>query len=201
MRQRSYYSIADVTTGLYTFGGEWMYADGTEYIGAYHTYNTGESYTQPSWNDSSIKLVLYEDITSSTYRYKQTKTIETKFDSFTSKKLNITKHDVDMGVVNRYFIKKINEPMIYEIGQTDYNKWTNKQLDTNLYVAVELPWAIAGPIEDTYVNGVMNIGVVTYNTRQVKLAEQTIPTISDHLSNLTEYYMDTTYTVAKDING
>jgi len=38
------YIIPDgqIQKGLYTQVGEWMFEDGTEYIGDYHKYTTGE---------------------------------------------------------------------------------------------------------------------------------------------------------------
>ena len=42
-RERIYYPVGSISSGLYTNGGELMEKDGTPYVGQYHTYkNTKE---------------------------------------------------------------------------------------------------------------------------------------------------------------
>ena len=45
-RKRVYYTKAQITDGLLTRGNEWMFIDGTEYIGQYHSYTTGEIFSE-----------------------------------------------------------------------------------------------------------------------------------------------------------
>lgn len=201
MRQRAYYSLDEIVTGLYTFGGELMYETGVEYVGPYHRYITGEIYTQPDWDDAlSVKLLPYEDVTTEQYQYKKLNSIKTTYQTFISKKPNLTKQDYDDGIIYRYFIKKVNESLIYEVEQNDYINWTAKKIDPNLYVAVELPWIIAGNLNDAYEGPVLIPGVVTQNQQIITEAEKTISGISKVLNNLTEFYTDTEYTVPPDIN-
>ena len=55
-RIKLYYDSTEITNNLYTTGSELMTELGTNYIGLYHLYNTGETYTGPIWNPiTSIK--------------------------------------------------------------------------------------------------------------------------------------------------
>ena len=59
-RKRIYYTKAQVTTGLYTEGNEWMFIDGEEYIGQYHKYTTEEVFSEPNFvKDKSRILIPY----------------------------------------------------------------------------------------------------------------------------------------------
>ena len=48
-RRKIYYPEGQIQKGLYTEGLEWMLEDGTEYIGDYHKYITGEVYTKSAF--------------------------------------------------------------------------------------------------------------------------------------------------------
>ena len=62
-RKRIYYTKAQITEGLVTNGGEWMFTDNTEYIGQYHTYTTGEVFSEASYvKDKSRILIPYINI-------------------------------------------------------------------------------------------------------------------------------------------
>jgi hypothetical protein len=62
-RRRIYYPEGKIQKGLYTIGKQWMTEDGKEYIGGYHTYTTGEVFTQASYvRDVSKKLIPYKDV-------------------------------------------------------------------------------------------------------------------------------------------
>ena len=59
-RLRLHYTPNQITKALYTTGSEWQTESGTEYIGLYHTYTTGEVYSESEWNSkTSIKLIEY----------------------------------------------------------------------------------------------------------------------------------------------
>jgi len=45
-RKRHYYTKAQIESGLMTDGKEWMFIDGTEYIGQYHKYTTKETFSE-----------------------------------------------------------------------------------------------------------------------------------------------------------
>lgn len=201
MRQKAYYTKDEITPNLYTIGGEWMTTDDVEYKGLYHTYITGETYTQGTWNPkTSVKLIAYDFIAPDAKTFKQLTNIEVKYDSVQPYSVVVTEQDRDVGFILRYFIKKINENKITEIDAEQYKAWLGNQIDNNLYVAAEVVWRITGNQRTEYVNGVQIPGVVESNLQRTQLTEQTIPGISSKLSNPLEYYSDTDITVPRDIN-
>jgi hypothetical protein len=202
MRQKAYYTKDEITANLYTMGGEWMTTDDVEYKGLYHTYATGEIYTQGTWNqNTSVKLIPYERIDPAAKIFKQLTNIDVKYDSIQTYVVNVTEQNRLDGYISRYFIKKINETSITEIDSTQFNAWISGQIDNNVYVAVEIIWRITGNQTTQYVNGVQLPGVSESNLQRIQNAERVIPGISSKLSNPLEYYSDVTYNVPRDING
>ena len=70
-----------------------------------------------------------------------------------------------------------------------------------MYIAVQLQWFITGNIDDSTIRGVFIPGVISKNKSAVNIASNTIPDITLILTNLTQYYTDTDYSVPVDING
>ena len=202
MRQKAFYTKDEITTNLYTTGEEWMTEDAVEYKGLYHTYATGETYTEGSWNqNSSVKLIPYEFVQPDALAYKKLTNIEVKFDSIKPSAVTITEQNREDGYVTRYFIKKINETSILEIDKTQYDAWVSKKIDNNLYVATEIVWKITGNRNTELVRGGQLPGVIEVNLSNVSRANQIVPGISSKLTNLLQYYSDTDITVPRDING
>lgn len=203
LRKRTYYSENEITTNLYTSGKEWMLQqDNTEYIGLYHRYLTGEVFTEPKWTPPlSKKLIPYTEVDTKTYVYTSLKPeIVTKYESAAAAYPNITADDKKAGFVTRYFIKRYDYKLALEITEADYQKWQNADLDPILYQAVKVKWIITGPKQTTTINGIKTLGVFEQNTKTITELEQTIPGISNTLSNPLQYYTDTDFVVPKDIN-
>jgi hypothetical protein len=115
--------------------------------------------------------------------------------------VTISKNDISIGYITRYFIKKINNESIIEINQTQYNAWLQDVIEKKMHIAISLTWYISGAIEDK-TSGVVTIpGVVSKNQKQVSYANKTLPGVSNMLTNLIEYYTDNDYSVPVDING
>jgi len=57
-RKKIYYPEGQIQKGLYTEGREWMLEDGTEYIGDYHKYITGEVFTKSSFIKNVSQLLI-----------------------------------------------------------------------------------------------------------------------------------------------
>ncbi len=204
MRIRSYYSDNEIIPNLYTFGKEWQNPDGTEYVGLYHKYiTTDEIYTEPTWNQNkSVKLSEYTEIPPAVKLYKKlnsnivigTQTITALF-SFKP-----TLQDYSTGYITRYFLKKVNEDVIYEVDDIHYFDHLSNVIDVHLYNGTAVTWYITGDTTDT-INGTTTIpGVITKNRQAIKDAEKDVPGISKLITNLLEYYEDTDYVVPKDIN-
>jgi hypothetical protein len=195
MRQKSYYPTAEIKLNLYTTGSEWQTIDGVEYIGLYHMYATGEAYTEPNWvQDKSKKLVKYittttRDITYSTLKPSIVSKSITPLPTIPSSTTN---------TITRYFIQRYDS-LPYEIDITQYQQWISNSIDRVIYTAVAFEWVTSGPINDTVVNGTLQLGVRSKNQKSVKLVANTMPRLTDVITNFTEFYNNSANT-PKDIN-
>jgi hypothetical protein len=74
-RSRTYYPDNFITKNLFTSGKEWMkLEDWSEYIGSYHQYITGETYTESEWNPmKSVRLTRYKERGKSYFKYVELK--------------------------------------------------------------------------------------------------------------------------------
>ena len=202
MRQKAYYTADETFYNLYTTGQEWMTEDFVEYKGAYHSYITGETYTQSTWRPGvSVKLIKFEQPDPATIQYKKLNDVNVKYKTIVSFYPVITKTNLAAKYIIRYFIKKINETTIIEIDEPQYADWVNKKIDPNLYVAVKLIWQIAGSLTSTNTNGALFPSVAAANQQRVNIAERTMPGLSAKLTNLIEFYSDTDYIAPVDINS
>ena len=195
------YTPKEITTDLYTFGLEWMTDKFKEYKGLYHTYTTGEVYTEPMWhNAKSIPLIPYANTTSIAYQYKQLKPkIKTKYKTVYPVKITIDIADIKKTYITRYFLQKQTDYSIIEINLDQLNDLDSDIIDPNLYTSVKLKWYIAGPLLDTG-TGIKTRGVLTKNQLEVNVAEKVMTGIRSRLINLSEYYTDTDFKVPADIN-
>lgn len=201
-RLKLYYPVEEITNNLYTFGSELMMEDGTEYIGPFHRYITGEVYTGSTWNaKSSKKLVAFKQQNKITIYNTLKPNIKVKHITPKRIPIQITSTDITRGSVQRYFIRKQNETIVFEIDAAQYSKWSNNQIDNKIYTATQLEWFITGNMQDTKNGNVMIPGVITKNTQQIKAAARTIPELTTILSNPLEFYSDTDYIAPIDING
>ena len=203
-RLKLYYPVDEITPNLFTQGKEFMTEDNVEYIGGYHRYITGEIYTESNWNvRKSKRLIKYvENVTKQTFIYDTLKpNLTLEYIQPNAHSVTISKNDIGIGYITRYFIKKINNESIIEINQTQYNAWLQDVIEKKMHIAISLTWYISGAIEDK-TSGVVTIpGVVSKNQKQVSYANKTLPGVSNMLTNLIEYYTDNDYSVPVDING
>jgi hypothetical protein len=204
-RKQIYYTKAQVKEGLITAGKEWMFTDGTEYIGQYHTYTTGEVFSLARYIvDKSKKLIPYVEPTeedSNTIN----KAVNFEYDaikriSVTNSKTPIpriitpTQSDYNRGYITRYFVKKINETLILEINLDDFNEvGSDGGLDVNIWKPFSLKWKISGPISDALdTNGnIVEYGVVDTNKRTLDVYERNYKGITQYFNNnLTQFYQN-----------
>jgi len=202
MRNRLHYTPNQITPNLYTTGSQWMTEDGVEFLGPYHTYTTGEIYSQSKWNaKTSKKLVPFVLESTANYVYKQLKTIQTKFDTPQFTQPIITIQSRNAGFISRYFLKKANESVINEVDETQYDKWGIQKIDSNIWNATQITWYITGNLRDEMQRGVLVRGVIEKNLQEIQRAEIEVPGISLVLTNPVQYYSDTDFVVPKDINS
>jgi hypothetical protein len=201
-RLRLHYTPNQITKGLYTTGSVWQTELGLEYIGAYHTYVTGEVYSESEWNSTkSVKLIpiVYEEKTVTAY--KQLKTITPGKRTPQSYTPIVTQNDRVAGFITRYFIKKTNELKIIEINLEQFNAYLSNEFDKNLYQTISIKWIITGSLETQYKNGVKIPSVAQQNLTAIQVAQQTMPGIISILTNPIQYYSDVDIIVPRDING
>ena len=185
MRQKTYYTVDEITNNLYTTGSAWMNESGVEYIGLYHQYSTGETYTQPVWSyNNSVKLIKYENVKLDVATYKKLKSIRTTYENFVPYTVKLTAYDINNGFISRFFIQKINELSVIEIDSATFIKWQSKEIDPNIYVAVQLIWYISGTLTDETQGSVYMPSITTLNTIAIQNAKQTIRNIDTILTNL-----------------
>lgn len=203
MRNKLRYTIDEITIDLYTPGGQFMTEDNMEYIGAYHRYITNEIYTGSVWNaKTSMKLVPFVKTKTDNLVYRGLKSnLITKYHTPAATTITITEQQRMASAITRYFMKKTNDTHIFEIDERTYTLWQTKRVDPLVYLATEIIWQIAGPINDETVAGVSILGVRTKNLNQLKLKEATLPGISLKLTNPIELYTDIDFKVPKDINS
>lgn len=201
-RLRLHYTPNQITKALYTTGSEWQIESGAEYIGPYHTYTTGEVYSETEWNpQKSIKLLPFVTESKDVSAYKQLKTITVQTQTPQSYTPIVNQNDRVAGFITRYFIKKTNESKIIEIDLQQYNAYLAKQIDKNLYQTIAIKWIITGPFETQYKNGVEIPSVMQQNLNAIRVAQETMPGINIVLANPIQFYSDVDIIVPKDING
>tara|TARA_B110000444_G_scaffold252457_1_gene281817 strand:+ start:427 stop:1083 length:657 start_codon:yes stop_codon:yes gene_type:complete len=211
-RKRIYYTKAQISTGLYTTGSEWMYIDGEEYIGQYHKYTTNETFTHSNFvKDKSRQLVPYiatisiEDSleqfggipldTSKNFIYDNLKQVDfkksaTPNDSITSP----TDKDFRRGYMERIFASKVNDNMVIELSKDAYDKrGDDGGLDLVLWTVFKVRWKVSGPKYDIIdkKRGIRKeSGIIDTNLRTVTTLAEKYPSILDILSNFEEFSGD-----------
>lgn len=188
-----YYPKTHIVNNLYTEGKEWMYEDGTEYSGYYHRYIDGVRMSGAVFQRGySKKLIPYVDIAA------QPETVI--YDSL-KKKVNYIapvqtytipdEDDYSNGKFTRYFIKRRNYSTfqdIMEIDKRQFRLWKKRNMGINetLYVAIELPWKLTGPLHDEVVGINTTYGVYDTNSRAVKLWNSKFLGLDNFLTDYTE---------------
>ena len=176
-----YYPKNRIETNLYTRGGEFSVTlTGQEYKGYYYKLYNGTYFTGKTPNDkpnqeliplvpepveeNPLIVTLSQDSNVNLRRYTSLLR-ETPSD----KKLPTpyypkpTKQDYELGEIQRYFSKKINEVVFIEINQTDFNnlKEENSAYLWQYYTTFSIPWEISGKKDE----------VESINKKIVALAE------------------------------
>ena len=202
MRKKIYYSNSEITENLYTPGQQWMTEDSVEYIGLYHSYSTGEVYTEEKWKpNQSKKLLKFEPQITNNILYRNNKPrLKTKFISPVPYFISITTADIQNKFVTRYFLQKTNQPQVIEIDKRQFDFWTENKIDQAIYNGVAIKWKITGNANTITVNSAKQIGVIEFNSEQIRLAKKKLSGIETKLTNPLELYVDTTIIVPPAIN-
>ena len=202
MRKKIYYSKSEIIENLYTPGQQWMTENLQEYTGLYHRYTTGEVYTEEKWKpNQSKKLVKFIPQVTNNITYKNLKqNFKTKYITPTKYFVSITSTDIQNKFITRYFLQKTNQPEVIEIDNTQFKLWSENKIDRAMYSGVSVKWKITGNPYTVTINGAKQLGVIEFNTEQIRESKKTSPAIETKLSNPLELYVDTTIIVPPSIN-
>jgi len=197
-RLKIYYPENQIIRNLTALPKQWMLEDGTEYVGPYHRYSSGEVYTESGWNEfQSKKLIPYRITYQSPGNLTYDKLTKTKVLGFTAPTYYfpiLTEDDYVNGTVDRYFVQRRNltNPVysIIEVSQNQFNtiKLTGDGINGNLYSGIILPWKLTGPRFDVVsAEGVrLEPGVESTNKRVVDINSIKMPGIENYLTDYIE---------------
>lgn len=184
-RRKIYYPEGQIVKGLYTKGKQYMFEDGVEYIGPYHTYpTTGEIFTDSAYiKNVSKKLIPYLDLKEAEVRQKW------EYDKLASSlpkpfhfpmygKPTPNETDYSVGFFYRFFVKKYHSDLITEVNSIQYGK-----AQVEHYAKIKIPWKLTGPKNDTN----NKVGVLDTNRRIVYGVDTKIQGMISYVSNYTEY--------------
>jgi len=202
MRRRLYYTDKQIVKNLHTTGSEWQTTEGNEYIGLYHTYVTGEVFTEPEWNETKSKpLVKFEVKDQNVIKYQAVNNVQVKFETPTPAIIQVTNEERTSGYKTRYIANKYNEPTLFEVDKLQFDKWLENKIDQNVWQVIPVHWKISGPLTTQIQGAVTIVGVREQNTKTIIDLESRIPGISKLLNNPIQYYTDVEFIVPRDINS
>ena len=200
-----YYPLSQITSNLYTNGGEYVYKNTQEnYIGYYWKTSSGKIYTGKTPQDiptselvstnnfplpltiqnSSIPVVINQN--------NNTNVDYINFQSVDPNQITLTptyyptqptQQDYQIGEFRRYFCKKTNEIQYIEISKDQFDLLVAKdpQILWQLYFPFFIPWDITGNKEQV---ARTNKNIVDLTMKNLKL-----PRFNDYLKNdYTKYY-------------
>jgi hypothetical protein len=200
-----YYPLSQITSNLYTNGGEYVYKSNQEnYIGYYWKTSNGQIYTGKTPQDTpTFELISVNNFTlplaiqnsSIPVVINQNNNVNVDYINFQSVNPNQitltpiyyptqpTQQDYQIGEFRRYFCKKTNEIQYIEISKDQFDLLVAKdpQILWQLYFPFFIPWDITGNKEQV---ARTNKNIVNLTIKNLKL-----PRFNDYLKNdYTKYY-------------
>ena len=179
----TYYPKSQIKTNKSTNGGEFVRTDNNQiYKGYYWQTSNGQYFTGKNPNDlPTIKILPIEQPKESTPLETTTEWVEDYPSKLTNStpglppknfKTQPTDENYKVGEFERYFTKKSNQNIYFEIAKDDYTKLSSKnpQIQYQLYIPIKISWQLVG---DSY----------QVNKNTVKLTEQT-----QKLPGFTKYF-------------
>ena len=194
----AYYPKSQITTNLYTNGGELTRTDNNEtYKGYYWTNSSGEYYSgKTPYDTPSIELSknpLPKQLSPTDVTYTEGPTELNPSPEWLVNYRSLTKtspgklpqkyttlpveSDYELGEFQRYFTKKRNQNTYFEISKEDYKLLLSQdnQIQYQLYLPILLSWRISGDKNEVY----------NTNKNTVKLTENRLK-----LAGFTQYFKD-----------
>ena len=185
----AYYPKSQITTNLYTNGGEFTRTDTNEiYIGFYWKNSSGECFSGKTPSDKpSVELTKFplpKELTSKDVTYAEGPAelnpspkwlidyrdlSKSPPGKIPQKYQNIpTEKDYELGEYQRYYTKKRNQNSYFEISKEDYTLLleNNSKIQYQLYLPITLSWVISGDIKEVERT---NKSTVSLTERRLKL--------------------------------
>lgn len=199
----SYYPLSQVTSNLYTNGGEFVYINTlTPYVGYYWKNSKGKYYTGKTPQDVPTReLTVYSDPVNETFNNANTPSPVSKVNYLstydTLKSINSfkvtyapsysptlpTQQDYTNGEMRRYFCKKTNEIIYLEVSKDTYDKLVGQdsQILWQLYQPFNLPWQLSGSKEQVF--------TINKNIVELTSVKQKLSMLAEYLKmDFTKYY-------------
>jgi len=187
-----YYPLNKIFPNLFTSGNQFVLStSGKDYKGFYYSTYDGKYFTGKTVDPSSEELI------SVTSAQKSTLSLGTKsYDELSNSKqpsvipisaISIpTPEDYKNGYYYRYFTKRVNGDLstIQEVSKDTYDKVSPNPL----YNRIQVQWFLSGPIEDTYISGMLVLGVSNHNIKTVTQAVRQMQYLDQYLTNPIQYY-------------
>ena len=180
-----HFALSDITTGLYTKGGEYIdYETNTNYIGLYHILPTGAAWSGASPQRKVSKLLIktsYE-LSPAALTYNKINGIySNKYVNPINMQPIITDKDYGKGFIYRFFCQKRNNPFttIFEIDTDQYstinsNGWPG--INKVIWNDIQIKWYIAGDLSQSF------------NMATINNSEKDFPGLSKYLTNYLEFH-------------
>lgn len=100
----------------------------------------------------------------------------------------VTKKDAENKFINRYFVKKANEPsLIYETNKSTFETFSKNPF----FVTVKLKWVVVGK-KDSYLKAgtsIQFLGVADLNEREVSKADLTFGGLFNYIKDYLEFWV------------
>jgi len=183
MALQSFYIQSQILSGLYTAGGQWQLADGTEYVGPYHQYiNDKLTYSQSRFLKGVSKqlfpLITDPNINEYNKASKQVGKIwATPIYYFPT----VTEQHITQGWMPRYIVQVRNNPnnTIIEINEVQFNNIGTPVtgLDDSRYKSIEIRWRITGTAME----------IANSNRQMLVIKNQDFPGLTNYFTNLVEF--------------
>lgn len=159
----------------YTNGGEFTKtSNNQEYIGSYFDTSDGNSFAGTPQNPISLQPITTTSINTELEPVAEWTVENTGYQINTEAGLSPqnlkpqpTQTDIENGVFPRFFVKKRNESVIFEINREQYDMIQNKstRIQWQLYQSMRIDWVISGDknqVFNTNRNAARALGIETF---------------------------------------
>jgi hypothetical protein len=183
-----YYPSFRVNTNQTTRGGEY-YLNGSTYVGPYYTTYDGQAFTGPNpslgpneplqtvapFDSSNVGLYSLNGSPGFVNQMiKNTNLVTSNTKSLVSYFPNPLQSDYDLGYINRYFGKQINNSgYIKEISPQQYQDITsgNPSYNISMLQVIQISWKLTGPLNSIRISQYdVRAGIIDTNKRLVEAA-------------------------------